>query len=184
MEGRERVATLNTNLNGVTMARWYAVNTKARQEFAAREHLERQAYRTHLPLVSAPRRRCGRWQSGTEPLFPGYLFVELDMQSQNTAPIRSTRGVVGLVRFGNRLPPVPSGLIEALIGSQPDDEQPLDLSRLFRAGDPVAIVGGPFQGLQAIVEAPSTRDRVRVLLDLLGRASRVTLSSDQVAPLN
>jgi len=166
------------------MAGWYAVNTKARQEFAAREHLERQAYRTHLPLVSAARRQRGRWQSRTEPLFPGYLFVELDMQSQNTAPIRSTRGVVGLVRFGNRLPRVPGGLVEALMRSQPDDDQPLDLAQLFHSGDTVAIVDGPFRGLKAIVDAASTRDRVHVLLDLLGQSSRVTLSSHQIAPLN
>jgi transcriptional antiterminator RfaH len=166
------------------MADWYAVNAKARQEFAAREHLERQAYRTHLPLVGTPRRLRGRWQSLTMPLFPGYLFVELDMQAQNIAPIRSTRGVVGLVRFGNELPPVPSGLVEALRRSQPKDDQPLDLSQLFKTGAPVAIVDGPFQGLKAIVEAGSSRDRIQVLLDLLGQANRVTLSSHQVAPLN
>ena len=166
------------------MAGWYAVNTKARQEFAAREHLERQAYRTHLPLVSTPRRLRRRWQTRTMPLFPGYLFVELDTASQSTAPIRSTRGVVGLVRFGNELPPVPSGLVEALMRSQPEDDQPLDLAQLFRVGEQVAIVDGPFRGLKAIVDAQGSQDRIHVLLDLLGQSNRVTLPSHQVAPLN
>jgi transcriptional antiterminator RfaH len=164
------------------MANWYAVHTKSRQEFAAREHLERQAFQTHLPLVRVPRHRRGRWQSLAEPLFPGYLFVELNLQSQNTAPIRSTRGVVGLVRFGHKLNPMPSGLIEELIRSQPDSESPIDPEALFKPGDTVSILDGPFAGLRAVFEAQSTQERVCVLLDLLGKSNRVSLSTHQIAP--
>ena len=165
------------------MANWYAVHTKARQEAIAAQHLGNQAYRTHLPLMRSPKRRGGRWQAQAEPLFPGYLFVELDIHRQDTVPIRSTRGVVGLVRFGNKLCPLPQGLVDGLIRSQPPGDESIDLEKLFCPGDEVAIVDGPFQGLRAIVKARSSKERVCVLLDLLGQANRVTLSSHQIAPV-
>ncbi len=165
------------------MASWYVVHTKSRQETSARDHLERQSFHTHLPLVQAPRHRRGRWQSLTEPLFPGYLFINLDIESQNVVPIRSTRGVIGLVRFGNQLCPAPNGLVEELISSQPEADRPLDFAQLFRPGGEVEIVDGPLVGLKAIVEANSNQDRVHILLDLLGKSSRVTLPSNQIAPI-
>ena len=163
---------------------WYAIQTKARQEAIAEHNLRNQAFRTHLPLVRTAGRRRGRWQPLVEPLFPGYLFVQLDVGLQDTVPIRSTRGVVGLVRFGSRLCPVPNGLVEALIENQPDDAQALDLGALFPPGSQVSIVDGPFWGLKAIVEATGSQDRVHVLLELLGQSSRLSLSSHQVAPLH
>ncbi len=165
------------------MTSWYVVHTKARQEISARNHLERQSFRTYLPLIQAPRRRCGQWQSLADPMFPGYLFVNLNIESQNIAPIRSTRGVIGLVRFGNQTCPVPDGLVEALIRLQPDAERPLDFTQLFRLGAEVEIVDGPFIGLKAIVESNSSQERVHVLLNLLGKSSRLTLPRNQVAPI-
>ena len=98
------------------MPHWYAVQTKPRQEQVAVTHLERQHFEIFLPRIRAARHRRGRWQSTIEPLFPGYLFVQLEFGAQNTAPIRSTRGVIGLVRFGGEPQPVPRTIMQALRG--------------------------------------------------------------------
>lgn len=169
---------------GGDAACWYAVHTKARNERLAVEHLERQGYRTHLPLIRAARHRRGRWQGTVEPLFPGYVFVRLDLRSDNSAPIRSTRGVIGLVRFGGEPLPVPHAFMRVLHAARGDANDPIDPDHLLRAGDRVTLVEGPMTGLMAIVEAKSGRDRVLLLLELLGRQNRISAARHQVAPVS
>jgi transcriptional antiterminator RfaH len=165
------------------MKAWYAVHTKGRQESVAEENLSRQGYVVHLPLLRAPRRSRGRWREAVEPLFPGYLFVELDLALDNPAPIRSTRGVTGLVRFGGHARPMPEGVVEHLVAAaQRADDGAVRCEHLFAAGDRVEIVDGPLAGLRAVFLAPSGDDRVRLLLDLLGREHSVTLSRHQLVP--
>ena len=164
------------------MESWYAVQAKTRQEALAKEHLARQGFEVYLPLVRHARRRSGKWCPVTEPLFPGYLFVQLDVGVQNITPIRSTRGVIGLVRFGGELCRVPLDVIGALMRSQEDRDTPIDPANVFKPGDLVTIVEGPLAGVNAIFQAKSAEARVLLLFDLLGRANKVVVSSHQVVP--
>lgn len=146
-------------------------------EVSARANLERQGHEVCLPEIRLRKRRQGRWQEVTEPLFPGYLFVALDLEADNTAPIRSTVGVRSLVRFGLRSPPMPAGSVEMLqdnVGAA--GETPL----AFVAGDSVRIVRGPFAGLGAVYQMRRGEERVQVLLALLGREHVVGVEIDDV----
>lgn len=165
------------------MEAWYAIHAKVRQERVAAEHLTRQRYKSYLPLICAPKRTRGRWCEVTEPLFPGYLFVRMDLRRQSTAPIRSTRGVIGMVRFGATTPPVPAALIEPLITAETDGEGAIRRTNAFKAGERVQIVSGPLAGLEAIFVSASGPERARLLLDLLGRSNRILVPSHQLAPL-
>mgnify|MGYP006289734755 CR=1 FL=1 len=164
------------------MESWYVVQTKPRQEFTAAEHLDRQSLAVYLPTLRGSRRRGTRWAASTEPLFPGYLFVRIDPTVTNVAPIRSTRGVIRLVTFGNELRPVPESLIDDLRLAQPDTQHPIDPISLLHSGDRVRLIAGPLAGLTAIFEARTGMERVAVLLDLLGRKSRVLAPVEHVVP--
>ncbi|MEQ9393700.1 transcription termination/antitermination NusG family protein [Haliea sp.] len=153
---------------------WYAVATRPRMEQAARENLERQGYEVCLPEIRLRKRRGGRWQAVTEALFPGYLFVALDLEHDNAAPIRSTVGARGLVRFGLHSPAMPVGSVEFLRGQIPqgaEAETPLP----FTPGDKLRITRGPFAGLDAVYQMQRGADRVQVLLALLGREHSVAV---------
>ncbi len=86
---------------------WYAVCCKPRQEAIAEENLLRQGFHVNLPRIRIRRHRRGQWIDAIEALFPRYLFIRIDPYRCNTAPVRSTRGVVGLVRFGGQPAVVP-----------------------------------------------------------------------------
>ncbi len=167
---------------GSEMNRWYAVQTKSRQEQIARENLARQDFHVHLPLIRMAKRRRGRWQTVTEALFPGYLFVELDLLTQNAAPIRSTRGVLSLVRCGVTPLPVPPALMEQLLVASDGDEALIDADSFIKPGDRVELVEGPMAGLTAIVQEKTSEKRVLLLLDLLGRKNKVVVDIQQLVP--
>jgi len=164
------------------MAAWYVLHTKARQERIAAQHLARQDFEVYTPLIRLPKRRRRRWCEVIEPLFPGYLFVHLDFKRQNTAAIRSTRGVIGLVRFGNEPQSLPNRLVEHLMAAQTDREGAISQEHPFNSGDRVEIVSGPLAGLQAVFLAASGEERAQLLLDLLGRGNRVMVSRHHLIP--
>ena len=164
--------------NDSETALWYAVATKARDEFVARANLERQDYQVFLPTISLKKRRQGRWMSVTEPLFPGYLFVSLVLGADDPAPIRSTLGCIGLVRFGQAHAPVPSTLIAAL---QCASEGAFDAPLPINQGDNVRIISGLFAGIEAVFDMPRGEDRAHVLLKLLGKVQRLTVKQDDLS---
>jgi len=116
-------------------------------------------------------------------MFPRYLFIRLSLGAHNIAPIRSTRGVTDLVRFGDDPTPLPDGLVEALDANADTatgihHEEPL----IFLSGDLVSILEGPFAGQTAQFETETSEGRVMLLLELLGRPNRISLQRDVVRP--
>lgn len=153
---------------------WYLVHCKPRQDERAEEHLLRQGYACYRPRLQRERLVRGRRQSVVESLFPGYLFIQLNPDS-NWSPLRSTRGVNRLVRFGEYPLQVPSSLIDSLQERTPSEPQPL-----LQPGDRVRIVEGSFAELEAIFLSMDGEERVVLLMKLLNREHRLSLPLSSV----
>ena len=161
---------------------WYVVQTKVRAEEQAVENLLRQGYTIYCPHVTQRKLRRKRWQLITEPLFPRYLFVRLNEGIDDFAPIRSTIGVVGLVRFGGR-PAIISDRAIALISEQ--ERQLLGDERkglpAWKPGTELEILEGPMAGLKGVFQKAQGDERVIILLELLGKQSRVLVPGNIVS---
>jgi transcriptional antiterminator RfaH len=165
------------------MKRWYAVHSKPRQEAVAEKHLDNQGFTTYLPKIRVRKQRRGKWVKVVEPLFPRYLFIQCDPNVDNTAPVRSTRGAVGLVRIGMELRPVPDKVIEFLKQAEDQDEQVRpDDSWPHQPGDRVQVLEGPFAGLEGIYREPVAESRAILLLELLGRETPITVDMESLSP--
>ncbi len=166
------------------MLNWYVVHTKPRQEQRALENLEAQGYHCYLPIIQIEKIRRQKLTLEQEPLFARYLFIELDASSggKSWSPIRSTLGVSKLVAFGNEPIKVDTQLIELLR----QDVQPLAAQRitLHNPGDKVQIKDGPFAGLEAIYEMSDGESRAMVLIELLSKPTRLTLSVTSIAKVD
>lgn len=160
---------------------WYAVFCKPRQEAIAEENLRRQDFDVYLPRISVTHRRRGKWADVIEALFPRYLFIQIDPQKHSTSVVRSTRGAIDMVRFGDRLAMVPKEIIDVIKQQEDAATENLNNSQpLFNPGTPVKIVGGAFLGVNAIFNEHDGTARVIVLLELLGKINRVKINRDWV----
>ncbi len=161
---------------------WYAVCCKPRQEAVAEVNLLRQGFHVYLPRIKITRRRRGQWLDGIEVLFPRYAFIRIDPLQRSTAPVRSTRGVVGLVRFGGQPAVVPDAVMDALMRRE-DAASGLhqDNRPLIRAGEAIKLVDGPLTGMEGVFTQWDGEKRVIVLLELLGKANRVSMHRDWIA---
>lgn len=160
---------------------WYLVYAKPRQEQVARENLERQGYETYLPLIRKLTRRAGRRVVSIGPMFPRYLFIRLDEHTDNWGPIRSTLGVASLVRFGQLPARVPEGLVAAL-RSREDEQgfQPSPASDELRPGARVRVLEGSLAGYEGVFVARNGRERVVLLLEIMGKTARTALDAVSV----
>lgn len=163
---------------------WYLVHTKPRSEYLARENLGRQGFKTYLPEIRETRRRHGKLVTAVVPMFPRYLFIHLSEQVDNWSPVRSTLGVTGLVRFGQRVARAPDDLILMLKG-QEDGEgvQVLPVDR-YEPGARIRVVVGGMIGYEGIFMARSNRDRASILLDILGRQIQTAVPVRYLEPAN
>lgn len=160
-----------------TVKSWYLVYTRPRQENIALTNLARQGYGVYLPRVRQMRKRQGRRVPVVEPLFPRYLFIQLDTQSDNWGPIRSTLGVSSLVRFGHEPAKVPDDLVGFLQEKEGQHGLHAWAEPAYKTGDRVRVADGAFQGYEGILLARTSRERVVVLLDILGKQVRTLIAS-------
>jgi transcriptional antiterminator RfaH len=164
------------------MLNWYAVQTKPREEATAELNLERQGYNTYLPKILLRKRRRDKWVKIVEPLFPRYLFIQVDTKQQSLAPVRSTLGVAALVRFGHLLRPVPNNVIDCIKQAEnPETHQYHADACPHQPGDEVRVLEGPFTGLTGIFRAQTGEERALLLIDFLGRQNTVTVPIDAIA---
>ena len=162
-------------------SRWYVVQTQANAENRAVAHLARQGFTTYLPRYLKRRRHARRVDVVAAPLFPRYLFVEIDMTVQRWRSIYSTVGVLRLVSNGECPAPVPKQVI-SLLKSQENTSGfiQLDHRPRFKVGDKIRVLEGVFCDCLGLYDGMSDRERVGIFLDLLGRKVRVLLDAEAV----
>ena len=155
---------------------WYLIYTKPRQEKVALQNLEQQGYQCYLPLLPKEKLRHGAVALSDEALFPRYLFINLaqDFMAKSWSPIRSTKGVSRLVRFGAEPARVDEALIDLL--SAPGARVLAQPERLFSPGERVQLLKGPFAGLEGVYQISNGERRAMVLIEMLSNQVQVLVA--------
>jgi len=163
--------------NGTDETPWWVVQTHRHKERAAQVQLEREGLATYLPLLRQwPRPAVG---SDVGPMFPCYLLVRAAPELFHH--IGRTPGVHGLVSFGGEPAPLAASVVALLRAREGCDG--IVAPTPLPPGAEVEITQGPLQGVVAVLEQRLTaRQRVRVLLDLLQRRTRVEMPEQWVRP--
>ncbi len=154
---------------------WYALRSKARKEDVVWRQVLSQGFEVYYPRLRVhpvnPRSRK------VQAYFPGYLFVQADIEQVGISFFQYMPHTLGLVSFGGEPAVVPDHLVQAV--RQRVDEINTAGGEIFdglKAGEAVWISDGPFRGFEAIFDArlPGS-ERVRVLLEFLGNRRQVAI---------
>ena len=159
---------------------WVLIYTKARQEIKANENLQRQGFKTFLPLI-APTNKNSEFKS-LVPVFPRYLFLQINFELDNWTSIKSSYGVSHIVMFSEKFTSIPNNIIQ-LIRDKLDEAGLYKESVAivdYQKGDPVSIKEGRFAGIDAIFLSKKSKDRVRLLLKLLNTSVVAEITASDV----
>ncbi len=159
---------------------WFVVHTKPKCEHVAASLMQ------GLPEVETYCPRI-RFQRGTkrgkvwfvEALFPSYFFARFEPAASLRA-VKHSQSVIKVVDFGGTPIPVPDEVIEQ-IRAEMDGQEVREVKVGIHAGDTVEVASGAMRGLKGIVDRiHSGNERVRILLELLGRHTYVEVGVDQI----
>ncbi len=169
--------------------KWYVVHTYSGHENRARlSLLER--IRTYnlteefgdvlIPTESVLEVVKGQRRTSTRKFYPGYLFVQMDLNEKTFHLVKNTPKITGFLGGTNPTPvreseiaQVNTAIIEGQIKPKPRIH--------FEEGDSVRVVDGPFSNFAGTVEeVKAEKQKVRVLVSIFGRATPVELDFGQV----
>ena len=165
------------------MRQWYVVHCRVGSEKRAETNLLRQEYEVWLPMYRKTRRHARRVESVLRPLFPRYLFVRVDLDSQPWRPILSTFGVHTIVSGADGPVAISDDIVAGLVARAGDDGVFDIMQSAMEPGDQVRIQGGPMADLEGVFQAELDSDRVLILLKLRGREVRVSVEGGDVEPI-
>ena len=163
------------------MSSWYAVYTRTQLEIWAKNNLEERGFEVYLPRYLKQLRHARRTDIVARPLFQRYLFVRADIEAGHRPRVNTAPGVAYVVSFGDR----PTAVADTIIDEIKDREEEDGFIRLgrgqrFAQGDPVKISDGALCDHIGLFHCATDNDRVIILLDLLGRQTRVKVPLDSL----
>lgn len=158
------------------MSYWACAQLVPQRERLALYTLGLAGYATYLPRLRQHRVSHGRKIEIRPPLFPGYLFLRIELQ-WHTA--RWSPGVTRIVLDGAAPARVPDAVIDE-IRSREGRNGLIELPPRLKRGDAVRITAGPFRAVLGLYDGQAGTERVAVLLSVLGAQRRLVVRAGDV----
>jgi transcriptional antiterminator RfaH len=156
---------------------WFILQFKSNSHHQATVNLNRQGFETFLPLNNTTGRKASRFINTIQPLFPGYMFINFDRTETKWRKINNTYGVSRLVTFNSNLISIPTTFIHNLKLRYDLSGKLLPIEK-FTKGDKTKITQGPFTNFIATVEKYEADQRIWILMDVMGRKTKIQTPSD------
>ena len=160
---------------------WFILQFKPNSHHQAAKNLNRQGFKTFLPLNNTTSRKLSRFVNTSRPLFPGYMFIRFDRTESEWHKINNTYGVSRLITFNSKLKSIPIIFIDNLMMRYDLLGKLLPIEKL-RKGDQVKVLEGPFADFIATVETYETEQRIWLLMDLMGRKTKIQTPLSALQP--
>ena len=154
---------------------WLCVMCKTQQESIARDNLTRQGFTVYLPMAQQRGRKPGRATTNLKAMFPGYLFIEADLEYQDLSVIRSTIGCIAFLRHGARPALVLNQVMESIKQAEDVLHGKFEIHQNFTPGSKYELMEQGFNGHTATFLALDGEERARVLVTLLNKEHEVKI---------
>jgi transcriptional antiterminator RfaH len=109
------------------------------------------------------------------------VFIHVDPGVQSISPVRSTRGVQRFVRFGSHFASASEETVERIRRNAIESSQRITLHQALHKGDRIKVNGSGFHDIDAVFCSACGAERVRILLNVLGRETEVSVPMQFIA---
>jgi transcriptional antiterminator NusG len=166
--------------------KWYVVRTFSGHEskvktlldteIAENEQLRAKVKEVLVPIEKVFEVKDGKKKSKSKNFFPGYILVNADLDNQVKEFILNTPSVMGFL--GTRTSPnaLQPEEVKRIIGRISQDETSERSETIFRNGDLVKIIDGPFNNFNGTVqEVNEEKMKIKVMVSIFGRKTPVEI---------
>ncbi len=117
----------------------------------------------------------------TRKVYPGYMFVQMEVDQGTIHIVRSTPKVTGFIGNARNPPPIPEDEVRRITNQVDEEEVRPTVVVNFERGEEVRVIDGPFASMMGRVEeVNATRAKLRVMVSIFGRPTSVELDFTQV----
>ena len=166
--------------------KWYVVRTFSGHENKVKQYLEaeledNQQLRAKILEILVPTEKVfevkdGKKKSKTKNFFPGYILVHAELDNQVKEFISNTQSVMGFLGAPNNPNPLQPEEVKRIVGRLNQDENTERMETIFRSGDLVKIISGPFNNFGGTVEEVNEEKmKIKVMVSIFGRKTPVEL---------
>ncbi|MBC8062935.1 MAG: antiterminator LoaP [Clostridiaceae bacterium] len=170
-------------MNDITNEKWYALFVATGEEDKVKERIYyriKDELRAVVPKRNIRERKEGKWADNIRIIFPGYVLLNGQINSNNYSLIRDIPGVINLLKDSNGPQEIREHEIE-LISRLTYNNEIIGRSNIYVQGGQIIVIDGPLLGLEGYIQTIDKRKgRVKVLLNLMGEPRTVELSVEMV----
>ena len=150
--------------------KWLVATYKINEVKRLEGNLFNQKFEYYLPKITTKKINS---KSKVEMLFPGYIFVNTNLENYST--LKYTKGIKNIIKFGDNISCISYEEIEAMKMVEKRSKINPVVSQI-KIGQDVLITKGYLRGIIAKVCSLPSKERVGILLSLLGSTRRVSIS--------
>jgi transcriptional antiterminator NusG len=173
--------------------RWYVIHTYSGYESKVRESLlERMSAagsgekisEVMVPSEEIVELKKGKRKISDRKIFPGYILVRMNLDDETWHIVRDTPKITGFVGGKTHPTPLSDAEVKEIVDQTTSDPGKPKPKVLFRVGESVRVVDGPFTNFIGMVDDVNTeRAKLRVMVSIFGRSTPVELDFLQVERL-
>lgn len=157
---------------------WATVSIKPNQTYIAEANLRRQEINFLAPKIKVTKRQHNRFINKINLLFPGYIFVHIDLSTDDQRKVQSTYGISHILKVGRQIGTLPKNFIEELKTAKVN--VPETGAGALKPGDNIEIINGPFAGLIAKISKLNSQGRLKCLFNILEGKINVSIDAKDV----
>ena len=169
-----------------TEAKWYVVRTFSGHENKVKnlidaelrdnEELRARIFDVLVPTEKVFEVKDGKKRTKTKNFFPGYILVQVDLDNRAKDFIVNTPSVMGFLGTQNNPIPLQPAEVKRIVGRITQNDETERTETIFRSGDVVKIIDGPFNNFSGYVEEVSEEKmKLKVMVSIFGRKTPVEI---------
>jgi len=167
-------------------AKWYVVRTFSGHENKVKnlidaelkdnEELRARIFDVLVPTEKVFEVKDGKKKTKTKNFFPGYILVQVDLDIKAKDFIINTPSVMGFLGTQNNPVPLQPSEVKRIVGRITQNDETERTETIFRAGDMVKIIDGPFNNFSGYVEEVNEEKmKLKVMVSIFGRKTPVEI---------
>ena len=171
--------------------RWYIVHAYSNFEHKVKVSLEERIKRGGLedkfgeilvPTEEVVEMKEGQKRRSERKLFPGYVFLQMEMDDETWHLVKDVPKVLGFVGGSSDRPaPISDREADNMLQRVQEGADKPRPKVLFEPGEVVRVIDGPFNDFSGVVESVNyEKSKLQVAVQILGRSTPVELDFGQV----
>jgi transcriptional antiterminator NusG len=166
--------------------KWYVVRTFSGHENKVKniieaemednEMLKARIYEVLVPMEKVFEVKDGKKKTRTKNFFPGYILLNADLDNRVLDFITNTTSVMGFLGTKNNPNPLQPDEVKRIVGRISKESETERTETIFRNGDVVKIVDGPFNNFSGYIqEVNEEKMKIKVMVSIFGRKTPVEI---------